>query len=177
MMAAGTNVGLKQVQDINESDAERIGYAMSTIKSGRRVSAATAFLKPVLRRPNLTVLTNTTLGVFMAVLDSSIVMISLPDIFRGINLNPLAPENFAYLLWILMGYGLVSAALVVTAGRVGDMYGRVRMFKIGFVIFTAAAVGLSLRLSSPDAVTRLYVRVTPVHRAPATSEEYGIHLV
>ncbi len=72
------------------------------------------------------VLTNTTLGVFMAMLDSSIVMISLPDIFRGIKLNPLAPANFSYLLWMLMGYGLVAAILVVTLGRIGDIFGRVQ---------------------------------------------------
>ena len=90
-----------------------------------------------------TVLTNTTLGVFMAVLDSSIVMISLPDIFRGIRLNPLAPANFAYLLWILMGYGLVTAVLVVTLGRIGDIFGRVRMYNLGFVVFTLASIALS----------------------------------
>ena len=90
-----------------------------------------------------TVLTNTTLGVFMAVLDSSIVMISLPDIFRGIHLNPLAPANFAYLLWILMGYGLVTAVLVVTLGRIGDIFGRVRMYNLGFVVFTVASIALS----------------------------------
>ena len=90
-----------------------------------------------------TVLTNTTLGVFMAVLDSSIVMISLPDIFRGIHLNPLAPANFSYLLWILMGYGLVTAVLVVTLGRIGDIFGRVRMYNLGFVVFTLASIALS----------------------------------
>ena len=90
-----------------------------------------------------TVLINTTLGVFMAVLDSSIVMISLPDIFRGINLNPLAPANFAYLLWMLMGYGLITAVLVVTLGRIGDIFGRVRMYNLGFVVFTLASIALS----------------------------------
>jgi MFS family permease len=90
------------------------------------------------------VLSCTTLGVLMAVINGSSLLIALPAIFRGIHLSPLDPGNFTYLLWILMGYGLVSAALVVTAGRIGDMFGRVRMFKIGFIIFTAAAVGLSL---------------------------------
>jgi MFS family permease len=94
------------------------------------------------------VLSNTTLGVFMAMLDSSIVMISLPDIFRGIHLNPLAPANFAYLLWILMGYGLVAAILVVTLGRIGDIFGRVRMYNLGFAIFSLASVGLSLTWST-----------------------------
>ena len=90
------------------------------------------------------VLSCTTLAVLMAMINASSLLIALPAIFRGIHLSPLDPGNFTYLLWILMGYGLVSAALVVTAGRIGDMYGRVRMFKIGLVVFTAAAVGLSL---------------------------------
>jgi len=90
------------------------------------------------------VLSCTTFGVLMAMINASSLLIALPAIFRGIDLNPLDAGNFTYLLWILMGYGLVAAALVVTAGRIGDMYGRVRMFKIGFVIFTAAALGLTL---------------------------------
>src|ERR1035437_10989638 len=90
------------------------------------------------------VLSCTTLGVLMAAINGSSLLIALPAIFRGIHLSPLDPGNFTYLLWILMGYGLVSAALVVTAGRVGDMYGRVRMFKIGLIVFTVAAGCLSL---------------------------------
>ncbi len=76
-------------------------------------------------------LSNTTLGVFMASLDSSIVLISLPAIFRGIHLDPLQPGNVSYLLWMLMGYLVVTAVLVVTFGRLGDMYGRVRMYNAG----------------------------------------------
>jgi MFS family permease len=91
-----------------------------------------------------TALSNTTLGVFMATLDSSIVIISLPAIFRGIHLNPLQPSNIGYLLWMLMGYLVVTAVLVVTFGRIGDMFGRVRMYNAGFAIFTIASIGLSL---------------------------------
>jgi MFS family permease len=80
----------------------------------------------------------------MAMINASSLLIALPAIFRGIHLSPLDAGNFTYLLWILMGYGLVSAALVVTAGRIGDMFGRVRLFKIGFIVFTAAALGLTL---------------------------------
>src|SRR4051812_21996068 len=72
-----------------------------------------------------TALTNTTLGVFMVTLDSSIVIISLPAIFRGIHLDPLQPSNIGYLLWMLQGYLVVTAVLVVTLGRLGDMFGRV----------------------------------------------------
>ena len=89
-------------------------------------------------------LINTTIGVFMAALDSSIVIISLPAIFRGINLNPLLPSNIGYLLWTLMGYMICTAVLVVTFGRLGDIYGRVRMYNAGFVIFTLASIALSL---------------------------------
>src|SRR5260221_2360517 len=94
------------------------------------------------------VLSNTTLGVFMASLDSSIVLISLPAIFRGINLDPLQPENVGYLLWMLMGYLVVTAVLVVTFGRLGDIFGRVRMYNAGFAIFTVASIGLSLTWST-----------------------------
>jgi MFS family permease len=89
-------------------------------------------------------LTNTSLGMFMAILDSSIVIIAMPAIFRGIGLNPLAPGNIGYLLWMIMGYVLVTAVLVVSLGRLGDMVGRVRIYNLGFVIFTAASIALSL---------------------------------
>src|SRR4051795_9604699 len=91
-----------------------------------------------------TALSNTTLGIFMATLDSSIVLISLPAIFRGIGLDPLKPANIGYLLWMLMGYLVVTAVLVVTFGRLGDMFGRVRMYNGGFAVFSAASLALSL---------------------------------
>ena len=88
-------------------------------------------------------LTNTTLGVFMAVVNSSIILISLPAIFRGIGINPLSPGNVGYLLWLLMGYLLVTAVLVVSLGRLGDIVGRVRIFNLGFLVFTIASVLLA----------------------------------
>src|ERR1700722_10348458 len=91
-----------------------------------------------------TALSNTTLGVFMAALDASIVIISLPAIFRGIALNQLAPANIGFLLWTLMGYMLCTAVLVVTLGRLGDMFGRVRMYNAGFAVFTLSSIALSL---------------------------------
>src|ERR1700751_1005923 len=90
------------------------------------------------------VLSNTTLGVMMATINSSIVIISLPAIFRGIHLDPLAPGNVGYLLWILMGFLIVTAVLVVTVGRLGDVYGRVRLYNGGFVVFTVAAIALAV---------------------------------
>src|SRR3954452_22396805 len=80
----------------------------------------------------------------MATINSSIVIISLPAIFRGIGLDPLTPGNISYLLWMLMGYLVVTSVLVVTFGRVGDMLGRVRMYNAGFAIFTLAAIGCAL---------------------------------
>jgi MFS family permease len=88
-------------------------------------------------------LTNTTAAVFMSALDGSIVIIALPAIFRGIHLDPLAPGNVAYLLWMIMGYRLVQAVLVVTVGRLGDMFGRVKIYNAGFAVFTVASVLLS----------------------------------
>jgi MFS family permease len=89
-------------------------------------------------------LSNTTLGVLMFAINQSIVLISLPDIFRGIGLNPLSPGNTSYLLWMFMGFLVVSAVLVVSFGRLGDMFGRVRMYNIGFAVFTVASILLSV---------------------------------
>jgi len=88
-------------------------------------------------------LANTTAAVFMSQLDGSIVIIALPAIFRGIHLDPLAPGNIGYLLWMILGYRLVQAVLVVTVGRFGDMFGRVRIYNAGFAVFTVASVLLS----------------------------------
>jgi MFS family permease len=87
-------------------------------------------------------LSNTTLGMLAATVNASIVIISLPAIFRGIKLNPLTPGNVSYLLWMLMGYLVVTAVLVVTLGRLGDIYGRVKMYNLGFVIFGLGALAL-----------------------------------
>lgn len=88
-------------------------------------------------------LSNTTAAVFMSALDGSIVIISLPAIFRGINLDPLASANIGFLLWMIMGYRLVQAVAVTTLGRLGDMFGRVRIYNAGFAVFTVASILLS----------------------------------
>jgi len=90
------------------------------------------------------VLSNTTLGVLMASIDASIVLISLPAIFKGIHINPLAPGETNYFLWILLGYMMVTATLLVTFGRISDMYGRVRFYNIGFAIFAVGSILLWL---------------------------------
>jgi MFS family permease len=90
------------------------------------------------------VLTNTTLGALMASIDGSIVLISLPAIFKGIGVNPLAPGQTGYFLWILMGYMVVTTTLLVTFGRISDMFGRVRFYNLGFAIFTVGSALLSI---------------------------------
>jgi MFS family permease len=89
-------------------------------------------------------LTNTTVGMLLAMINSSIVLISLPAIFNGIKLDPLQSSNTSYLLWMLMGYMLVTAVLVVTLGRLGDMFGRVKLYNLGFAIFAVCSIVLSL---------------------------------
>jgi MFS family permease len=88
-------------------------------------------------------LSNTTLAMTMATIDASIVIIAMPAIFRGIKLNPLTPGNVTYLLWMIIGYLLVQSVLVVTLGRLGDIFGRVKIYNLGFVVFTLASIALS----------------------------------
>ena len=103
---------------------------------------------PALRAPGprykWIALSNTTLGVLMATINASIMLIALPDIFRGIGVNPLLPGNTSLLLWLIMGYLVVTAVLVVSFGRLGDMYGRVRIYNLGFAVFTVFSVLLSV---------------------------------
>src|SRR5208283_5856928 len=94
-------------------------------------------------------LSNTTIAMFMAAVNGSIILISLPAIFKGININPLT--SFQYLLWILMGYGIVTATLLLSFGRLSDMYGRVRLYNIGFAIFTIGSILLFLTPNTGDA--------------------------
>src|ERR1051326_6932651 len=89
-------------------------------------------------------LSNTTLGMLMATINASILLIALPDIFRGIHLDPLAPGNTSYLLWLILGFLVVTAVLLVSLGRLGDIYGRARMFTLGFAVFTAFSVLLTV---------------------------------
>jgi MFS family permease len=89
-------------------------------------------------------LSNTTLGVLMATINQSIVLIALPAVFKGIGLDPLGPGNTSYLLWMFMGFMVVTAVLVVSFGRLGDMFGRVRMYNIGFAVFTVASIFLTV---------------------------------
>ncbi len=89
-------------------------------------------------------LSNTTLAVLLATLDGSITIIAMPDIFRGIHLNPLESGNSFYLLWMVLGYLIVSSVLIVSLGRLGDMFGRVRIYNLGYVVYTLASLLLTI---------------------------------
>lgn len=85
-----------------------------------------------------------TTGMLMATIDSSIVLIAMPAIFRGVKINPLEPANTFYLLWMLLGFMVVTSVLVVSLGRMGDIYGRVRVYNLGFAVFTFFSLVLSV---------------------------------
>src|SRR5579875_3442315 len=106
--------------------------------------AAAPSMRAVDDRYKWVALSNTTLGVLMAVLDSTIMLIALPDIFRGIRINPLQPGNSFYLLWMILSFMIVSSVLVVGLGRLGDLFGRVRMYNLGFAIYTFFSLLLTL---------------------------------
>src|SRR6201747_3091108 len=89
-------------------------------------------------------LSNTTLAVLLATLDASITLIAMPDIFRATHLDPLIPANSAYLLWMILGYLVVSSVLIVSLGRLGDIFGRVKIYNLGFVIYTVASLLLAI---------------------------------
>src|ERR1700719_3043060 len=89
-------------------------------------------------------LSNTTLAILLATLDASITIIAMPSIFRGIKLNPLVPGNSFYLLWMILGYLVVGSVLIVSLGRLGDMFGRVRIYNLGFAIYTVASLLLAV---------------------------------
>jgi MFS family permease len=97
------------------------------------------------------VLSNTTIGMLLATINSSILLIALPDIFRGIHIDPLAPGNTNYLLWMIMSFLIVTAVLVVSLGRLGDMIGRVRTYNLGFAVFTVFSIALFLTPMSGSA--------------------------
>jgi MFS family permease len=108
-------------------------------------------------------LSNTTLGALMASINASILIISLPAIFKGLNVNPIAPSSTVLLLWLLLGYSIVSAVAVVSVGRLSDMYGRVRLYNLGFAVFTIGSIGLyasSLYVSGTvGALSLIFIRI------------------
>jgi MFS family permease len=117
-----------------------VRHSSSTDRQGGLVTGPAA--RP--DRYKWVVLSNTTLGVTMATIDISIMLIALPDIFRGIHIDPLAPGNSFYLLWLILSFMVVTSVLVVSLGRLGDMYGRVRMYNLGFVVYTLFSLLLTV---------------------------------
>jgi MFS family permease len=133
--------------------------------AGVRASRATRTPEPTGGdRYKWVALSNTTLASLIATIDLSVVLIALPDIFRGIHIDPLAPGNTTYLLWLLMGFMIVTAVLVVTLGRLGDIFGRVRIYNLGFVIFTIFSIALSVTWMSGD-VAAIWLIVMRVFQA------------
>ena len=126
--------------------------------SGTELSAKDESTKNANDRYKWVVLSNTTLGMLMATIDISIMLIALPDIFTGIHLDPLLPGNSFYLLWMILGFMVVTSVLVVTFGRLGDMYGRVRLYNMGFVVYTFFSLLLSITWMSGTAAA-LYLVV------------------
>ena len=88
-----------------------------------------------------TVLTNTTIGAFMSQLDGNIVLIALPTITRSLNASAFEA------LWVLMGYILMTAVLLLAFGRLADMYGKVRLYNLGFAVFTVGSGLCSLSIN------------------------------
>ena len=121
----------------------------ASLNIGRTATVATnggapARVPPATDRYKWIALSNVTLGVLLATLDGSITLIAMPNIFRGIHLDPLVPANSFYLLWMILGFLVVTSVLIVSLGRLGDMYGRVKMYNLGFVIYTVASLILTV---------------------------------
>ena len=101
-----------------------------------RLRSPQRHLEPPSASYKWTALFISTLGVFMAMIDGSITLIALPDIFRGIDIDPLKTSNSFFLLWMILGFLVVTSVLVTSLGRLGDIYGRVRVYNLGFAVFT-----------------------------------------
>ena len=135
--------------------------SVTTLTNGNGSAPTVAPADDGLSRYRWVALATVTLGTLMVFINQSIVLISLPDIFRGIDLNPLTPGNTGYLLWMLMGFSVVLAVLVVTLGRVGDIFGRVKIFNLGFIVFTAFSLLLAVTwlTGTPAALWLIGMRV------------------
>jgi MFS family permease len=120
----------------------------NVVQTSAQIDGASAGQSDAERRRNdrykWIALSNTTLAVLLATLDGSITLIAMPAIFRGIHLDPLKPANSFYLLWMILGFLVVTSVLIVSLGRLGDMYGRVKMYNLGFVIYTIASLILTV---------------------------------
>jgi MFS family permease len=127
-------------------DLNRPGQQLGTTRAGRFAAG-----EPIPDGYKWTALFISTLGMLMATIDGSITLISLPDIFRGIGIDPLQPGNSFYLLWMILGFLVVTSVLVVSLGRLGDIYGRVRTYNLGFAVFTFFSLVLTVTWTSGHA--------------------------
>ena len=142
------------------SEPTRYNISVTEVLESRRTSSQPREFKP--RRTDdgykWVALSVTTVGVVLATIDSSIMLIAMPDIFRGIKLDPLIPGNSVYLLWMILSFLVVSSVLVVSLGRLGDIFGRVRMYNLGFVIYTISSLVLTIDwLTGPPGATYLII--------------------
>ena len=126
---------------VSETKSVDTSPTATTIAASRSTADGAS---PATDRYKWIALSNVTLGVLLATLDGSITLIAMPDIFRGIKLDPLVPANSSYLLWMILGFLVVTSVLIVSFGRLGDMFGRVRMYNLGFVIYTLASLALTV---------------------------------
>ena len=139
-------LGAEPPQQPPEDDAEVRGEGV-VLGHGQRIPEGKLRRLPVIlaiMAYKWIALSNTTLAVLLATLDASITLIAMPDIFRGIHLDPLVAGNSFYLLWMVLGYLVVTSVLIVSLGRLGDMYGRVKIYNLGFVIYTVASLLLAI---------------------------------
>jgi MFS family permease len=126
--------------------------------NGSSAAALNGHTRPRSERYKWIALINTTMGSLMVTIDGTIVLIAMPDIFRGIKLNPLLPGNSFYLLWMILGFIVVTSVLVVSLGRLGDMYGRVKIYNLGFALFTFFSLLLTVTwMTGTDGATWLIV--------------------
>ncbi|HEU4782364.1 MAG TPA: MFS transporter, partial [Ktedonobacterales bacterium] len=130
-------------RDLSTNISTHSGQTTSDTEPRQMSRHITRARRPVGPHYKWVALTNTTLGALMATIDASIVLIALPAIFKGIGVNPLAPGESSYFLWLLLGYMVVTTTLLVTFGRISDMFGRVRLYNLGFAIFTVGSTLLA----------------------------------
>jgi MFS family permease len=88
-------------------------------------------------------LSNTSIAIFIAFANYNMIIIALPQIFNSLRFNPTAPDALGYLIWLILGYMIVTSSLVVTFGRISDLKGRAKLYSFGFLIFAISSGILS----------------------------------
>ncbi len=96
-------------------------------------------------------LSNTILSTLLSTMNITMVIVAMPAIFNAFQFSTGAPDAISYIIWLITGYLIVTATMVVTFGKLSDMLGRVKLYNVGFVIFTIASVLLSAVTIKGDA--------------------------